>query len=85
MVKTTNVIVLGVLSIIFGLMFSFVGFVLSIIGFTVANQNKKKVTAMGRQFTQNELSSQTIGIVICVIGLFVAIVKAIMFLGNTFA
>jgi serine/threonine protein kinase len=84
LVKTTNVIVFGVLSIIFGLMFAFVGFVMAVIGFSFANQNKKKVVAMGRKFTQNELSSQTIGIVICVIGLIVAIGKSLMFLGNTF-
>ncbi len=83
-VNTSDVIVFGVLSIIFGFIFSFVGLVLAIIGFSRASNNKKKVLSLKRNFSQSEGNPQSIGIVLCVIGLIISIGKSLVFLGNMF-
>ncbi|MDD3685671.1 MAG: protein kinase [Bacteroidales bacterium] len=83
-INTTAVVVLGFLSIIFGFIFSLVGFVLAIVGFNNASNNKKKAAKMGRQLSTNEINTQTIGIVLCVIGLIVSIGNFLAFLGSTF-
>jgi hypothetical protein len=58
--------------------------VIAIVGFNNASSNKKKAAKMGRQLTTNEINTQTIGVVLCVIGLIVSIGKFLAFLGSTF-
>jgi serine/threonine protein kinase len=83
-INTTAVVVLGIVSVIFGFIFSLVGFVLAIVGFNNASNNKKKAAKMGRKLTTDEMNTQTIGVVLCVIGLIVSIGKFLAFLGSTF-
>lgn len=83
-INTTAIVVLGFLSIIFGFIFALVGFVLAIIGFNSASGNKKKAAKMGRQLSTSEINAQTVGVVLCVIGIIVSIGKFLVFLGSTF-
>jgi len=77
-VKTNDVIVFGVLSLIFSFMLSLVGFVLAIIGLYRASANKKKVKSLGRLFVPAESGPQTLGIILSLIGLIISFSRMIM-------
>jgi len=77
-VKTNDVIIFGVLSIIFSFMLSLVGFVLAIIGLYRASANKKKVKSLERLFVPAESGPQTLGIVLSLIGMIISFSRMIM-------
>lgn len=81
-VNTTSVVVLGVLSIIFSFISPFFGLGLAIFGFRSAAKNKAKAKLLGRRLLSNELNTQSIGFVFCVIGLLISIVKFFNLFGD---
>ncbi len=83
-IKTGDVLVFGVLSIFFGFILSVGGFILAIIGFSRAAKNKKKVASMRRNFVQSESNTQSIGIVLCIIGIIISGIRMLIFLASMF-
>lgn len=81
-IKTGDVLVFGVLSIFFGFILSMGGFILAIIGFSRAAKNKKKVVSMRRNFVQSESNTQSIGIVLCIIGIIISGIRMLIFLAS---
>lgn len=80
-IKTTDVVIFGVLSMFFSFMVPFLGVILAFIGFSRASSNKKKVKSFGRAFIAAESNPQTVGIVLCILSLIISAGKFLSNLG----